>query len=157
MNWIQLLKNEHGVQSIVEKSTEELLNELSQTDDIMEFAKTNEDEFLPICLTELLNEYQKKYDKSKVELIKAAGLDMTYGYQILEGRKRPKREKLLQLAFGFPLTIEETNRLLRAGGVNSLYVRCKRDAICMYCLQQKMTVEECDAHLYQAGEETLMK
>lgn len=57
--------------------------------------------------------------------------DYTYGYQIFDGKKRPKREKLLQLAFGFPLSLDDTNRLLCAGGVNGLYIRCKRDMICI--------------------------
>ena len=82
-------------------------------------------------------------------------MDTTYGYQIFGGRKKSRRDKLLQLAFGFPLTIEETNKLFRAGGMSSLYVRCKRDAICMYCLQQGMKLDECNELLYKAGEETL--
>lgn len=52
-------------------------------------------------------------------------------------------------------TVEEANRMFRAAGVSDLYVRCKRDTICMYCLQQRMTVDECNALLYQAGEDTL--
>ena len=61
---------------------------------------------------------------------------------------------MLQLAFGFPLTVEDANKLFRAGGLNDLYVRCKRDAICMYALQQKMTIDECNDLLYKAGEDT---
>jgi hypothetical protein len=58
------------------------------------------------------------------------------------------------LAIGLPLTVDETNILLRAGGMNSLYIRSKRDAICMYCLQEKKTIDECNEMLYKAGEET---
>jgi hypothetical protein len=38
--------------------------------------------------------------------------------------------------------------------MNSLYIRSKRDAICMYCLQQQKTIDECNEMLYKAGEET---
>lgn len=145
----------HEVLDNVEKSTEELLNELQKAEDVFEFAKENEMELESIFLTELLEQLLEKYQKQKKDIIKEAGLDMTYGYQIFDGRKKPRRDKIIQLAFGFPLTVEETNRLLRAGGVSSLYVRCKRDTICMYCLQQKMTVVCCNDLLYQAGEETL--
>ena len=141
-------------QDNMEKSTEELINELQKADDIFEFAKENEMELESISLTEQLEQFLEKYQKPKKDVIKDAGLDTTYGYQIFDGRKKPRRNKLLQLAFGFPLTVEEANQLFRAGGMSSLYVRCKRDTICMYCLQQRMTVDECNELLYKAGEET---
>lgn len=141
-------------QDNMEKSTEELINELQKADDIFEFAKENEMELESISLTEQLEQFLEKYQKPKKDVIKDAGLDTTYGYQIFDGRKKPRRDKLLQLAFGFPLTVEEANQLFRAGGMSSLYVRCKRDTICMYCLQQRMTVDECNELLYKAGEET---
>ena len=95
-----------------------------------------------------------EYKKSKSDIIRDAGIDTTYGYQIFDGKKKPRRDKLLQLAFGFPLTVEQTNMLLRAGGMSDLYVRSKRDAICMYCLQQRMMVNECNDMLFKAGEDT---
>ena len=140
----------------MEKTTEELLNELKKTEDFFEFAKENEMELESVSLTEQLEQFLEKYNKPKKDVIKDAGLDTTYGYQIFDGRKKPRRDKLLQLAFGFPLTVEEANKLFRAGGMSSLYVRCKRDTICMYCLQQKMTVDECNELLYKAGEETFI-
>ena len=141
-------------QDNMEKSTEELINELQKADDFFEFAKENEMELESISLTEQLEQFLEKYQKPKKDVIKDAGLDTTYGYQIFDGRKKPRRDKLLQLAFGFPLTIEETNQLFRAAGMSSLYVRCKRDTICMYCLQQGMMIDECNELLYKAGEET---
>lgn len=145
----------HEVLDSVEKSTEELLNELSKAEDVFEFARENQMELESYSLTGLLEDLLVKYGKQKKDVIRDSGLDTTYGYQIFDGRKNPRRDKLLQLAFGFPLTVEEANRVFRAAGVSDLYVRCKRDTICMYCLQQKMTVDECNALLYQAGEETL--
>lgn len=142
-------------QDNMEKSTEELLNELQKAEDVFEFAKENEMELESISLTEVLEQFMEKYQKPKKDVIRDAGLDTTYGYQIFDGRKKPRRDKLLQLAFGFPLSIEETNKLFRAGGMSSLYVRCKRDAICMYCLQQGMKLDECNELLYKAGEKTL--
>lgn len=137
------------------KDTEELLNELKETKTISDFTRANEEEFEPLSLIEILSQMLEKYNKAKIDVIKAARIDYTYGYQIFDGKKRPKREKLLQLAFGFPLNLEDTNCLLRAGGVNGLYVRCRRDVICMYFLHKGMSLEECNSYLYQLGEETL--
>ena len=141
----------------MKKSTEELLNELKKSKAIDEFTHVNEGEFEKSSLTEILAQMLEKYKKVRIDVIKAARFDYTYGYQIFDGKKRPKRDKLLQMAFGFPLSLEDVNRLLRAGGVNGLYIRCKRDVICMYCLHKGMTLEECNSYLYQLGEETLME
>ena len=138
----------------MEKSTEELVNELVKAKDVNSFELKNEQELHTVSLTEILEYYLTKYQKSKSETISDAGIDITYGYQIFDGRKKPRRDKLLQLAFGFPLTVDETNVLLRAGGMNSLYVRSRRDAICMYCLQQRKSVDDCNDMLFESGEET---
>lgn len=152
---IDMKQKNHGVLDSMEKSTEELLHELQKAEDVFKFTVVNEEEMEAVSLTEELEQLLKKYQKQKKDVIKDAGMDTTYGYQIFDGRKNPRRDKLIQLAFGFPLTVEEANKVFRAAGVSDLYVRCKRDTICMYCLQQKMTVDECDELLYQAGEETL--
>lgn len=152
---IDMKQKNHGVLDSMEKSTEELLHELQKAEDVFKFTVVNEEEMEAVSLTEELEQLLKKYQKQKKDVIKDAGMDTTYGYQIFDGRKNPRRDKLIQLAFGFPLTVEEANKVFRAAGVSDLYVRCKRDTICMYCLQQKMTVYECDELLYQAGEEML--
>lgn len=141
----------------MEKTTEELLNELKQAKVLGEFITGNEREFEYCSLSEILTQMLEQYKKSRIDVIKAARLDYTYGYQIFDGKKHPRREKLLQLAFGFPLSLEDTNRMLMAGGVSSLYIRNKRDVICMYCLHKGMTLEECNSYLYQLEEETLTK
>ena len=105
-------------------------------------------------LAELLSDLLVKYGLERKEVIKQSRLDNIYAYQIFAGKKNPKREKLIQLAFGFPLTVEDTNNLLQTGGYSTLYIRDKRDAVCMYCLERKMTVEECNGYLYQVGEKT---
>lgn len=138
----------------MEKSTEELVNELQTATDIIKFAEENKDELDAVTLSEQLENFLMEYKKSKSDIIRDAGIDTTYGYQIFDGKKKPRRDKLLQLAFGFPLTVEQTNMLLRAGGMSDLYVRSKRDAICMYCLQQRMMVNECNDMLFKAGEDT---
>lgn len=140
----------------MKKNTAELLNELKKAKLLEEFTSENGEEFESASLPDILAQMLEKYNKTKIEVIKAARLDFTYGYQIFDGKKHPKREKLLQLAFGFPLQLEDTNRVLRAGGVSGLYIRCKRDVICMYCLEKGMSLEECNASLYRQGEETLI-
>ena len=53
----------------MEKTTEELYNELQKADDVFEFAKENEMELESFCLTELLEEYIEKINKVTKEQI----------------------------------------------------------------------------------------
>ena len=105
-------------------------------------------------LTNSLYDLLKKYGVERKEVIKKSRLDNIYAYQIFAGKKHPKREKLIQLAFGFPLTVEDTNVLLQTGGYSALYIRDKRDAVCMYCLERGITLDACNGYLYQVGERT---
>ena len=100
----------------MEKSTEELVNEIKKSKDIFAFVEENKGNLKTNSLIEQLEQFMKEYLKPKKDIIKDAGLDTTYGYQIFDGKKRPRRDKILQLAFGFPLTVDETNILLQAGG-----------------------------------------
>ena len=57
-------QNYHEVSDNVEKSTEELLHELQKAEDVFAFTKENEEEMESISLTELLEQFLKKYEKS---------------------------------------------------------------------------------------------
>lgn len=142
----------------MKKDTRELVNQMISSNDIFEFTHNNEPEFVKYTLNGYLKKLLQNHNKRKMDVIKDSGLDITYAYQIFDGRrKKPDREKLLQLALGFPLTLFETNCLLRIGGVNELYVRTKRDAILMYCLHQGCNLQECNIYLYNMDEVTVPK
>ena len=66
-----------------------------------------------------------------VEVIRRAGLDRTYGHQLFNGTRKPSRDKLMQLAFGLGLTVEETQSLLKEARKSLLYSKILRDAAIM--------------------------
>ncbi len=72
-------------------------------------------------------------------VILRAGLDRVYGHQIFQGIRRPSRDKVIQLAFGFELDPGETQELLRRARYSELYPKIKRDAAILFCLQRKMS------------------
>lgn len=45
--------------------------------------------------------------------LKKAGITEATGYQYFDGKRNPSREKMIALAIGFSLTLEETNELLK--------------------------------------------
>ena len=76
-------------------------------------------------------------------------------YHIFDGTKNPSRDKLIQLALGFPLTLEETQKLLRLGGYAELYVRDSRDAFLMFALEKKYDLSEVNELLYKNQKKTI--
>ena len=137
------------------KDTGFLQKELRKTNDLEQFEEEHNAELCIQSVAEYLNELLIKRDGKKTEIGKRANLDESYMYQIFNGRRNAKRDKLLQIAFGFPLTLEETQRLLRLGGYGELYVRRKRDAYVMFALEKGYDVVQTNALLYEKGVEIL--
>ena len=138
-----------------EKDTNVLQEELRKSDNLDKFEEENLSELYANSVAEYLNELLIKYDGKKPEIGKRANLDEGYMYQIFNGRRNAKRDKLLRLAFGFPLMLDETQRLLRLGGCGELYVRRKRDAYLMFALEKGYDVIQANELLYDKGVEIL--
>lgn len=138
-----------------EKDTKFLQEALRKSGNLDIFEEENDSELCAQSVADYLNELLIKYDGKKPEIGKRANLDEGYMYQIFNGRRNAKRDKLLQLAFGFPLTLEETQRLLRLGGYGELYVRRKRDAYMMFALEKGYDVQQTNELLYEKGVETM--
>lgn len=75
----------------------------------------------------------------KANIIKAADLDRTYGYQILSGKKYASRDKILRLCIAAKFTLEETNRLLSLGSYSRLYSKDRRDVVLAFALNHKLS------------------
>lgn len=136
------------------KSTEYLQSELKHASSLKKFIQENENNFKAKSIPEYLNDMLIKYDMEKSDVVRRSGLSGTYAYQIFDGKKSAGREKLIQLAFGFPLNLEETQRLLRFGGHNELYVKKKREAFIMYALEKGYELDHVNELLYQNDEKT---
>ena len=118
----------------MQKTTDQLMNEIQNSHEIEKFLENNNGEFTeePLCdhLEHLLKE--KKLQNSKV--VARSGLNRIYGYQILSGKRVPSRDKLIALCFGMMLDIDETDDLLKYAGYNPLYARNKRDSIIIFAI-----------------------
>ncbi len=136
-----------------EPLTEELLQELLASPDPLRFADKHRigKRNLPEYLQQLLDE--KGLVRSAV--VREAGINETFGYQIFMGQRNASRDKILQLAFAMGLTLTESNRLLQAAGVNELYCKNRRDAIIIFCLDKGYSLQKTDEELYRFGEETI--
>ena len=107
----------------MEKTTGELMDILRSKPDAAAFVQENADELQNKTVPELLADLLERKQLTRAAVIRAAGLARTYGYQLFDGTYTPTQDKLIQLAFGFQLTVEETQALLKAAGHAVLYPR----------------------------------
>ncbi len=135
--------------------TSELINWLQKENDIKAFVSENRNLIVNKPLVPYLNELLERYQIKKSDVISKAGLTTVYGYQIFDGRREPKRDKIIQLAIGFGLTLDETQRLLRYAGYNSLYPKNRRDVLFIFSINKKLEITEVDNLLYDMGESRL--
>ena len=136
-----------------EPLTDELLQELLDSPTIDQF--TNAHELVTGSLAEYLQRMLDKHGLRRIDVIHAANLNETFGYQVFTGARQAGRDKLLQIAFAMGLTLQETGRLLQAGGANGLYCKNRRDAIIIFCLTHKSSLSEVNEELYRFGEQTI--
>ncbi len=136
------------------KKTEELVNELTASEDIREFLAENDDNLETMSLSEYLQELLDKYDTDKSQVFHRAKMtENNYGYELFRNdSKKPSRDKLIRLCFGFPLTIEEAEKVLRCGKVRPLYPRDQRDAYIMFALKNRYTIDKLNDLLFESGE-----
>ena len=140
----------------MEKSTQELMQMLSLEKDISQYLKNNGAEFLEMPLHVYLAQLLEETGSAKNKVIRRSGLNQIYGYQIFAGTKHPNRDKLLALAFGFPLSITQTQRLRRMGMARELFPRDRRASVIAFSLRQKLSIQQTDDLLYELHLDTLL-
>ena len=123
-------------------STNVLQSRIIKGKDIQAVLNNNSEQFEERTVSDYLIELCEKHGKIPGQVIKKAQLARTYGHQIFSGTRIPSRDKLIQLAFGFELSLDETQKLLKVSGKSVLYAKIKRDAVCIYAISHHMSVME---------------
>lgn len=136
-----------------EPLTEELLEELLTAPDPRRFIDRNQ--VGRRSLSEYLQQLLEEKGMKRADVVRAAGLNETFGYQIFTGARKASRDKVLQLAFALHLSLRETDRLLQAAGVNELYCKNRRDAIIIFAIDKGYSLQKTDEELYRFGEGTI--
>ena len=133
------------------KTTDELRNEICEAKDMDKFLSNNSGEFSFDQIGERLCSLSKEKNMKKADVVARSGLNRIYAYQILVGKKKPSRDKLISFCFGLQLTLDETDKLLLFAGYSQLYARNKRDAIIIFAIQNKKSVFAANEMLYDNG------
>lgn len=102
------------------------------------------------------NDHMIRNQLDTVELIKKSNISSNYFYNIINGDRRPGRDKVLALCIGAGMSYTETNRALKLAGVNELYPKNERDVrIAIFINNGQRDVLTLNIELEEAGLEIL--
>lgn len=141
-----------------QKSTNELLQILNSTEnvsDLYEYSQSEELHTLPSSVHEYLLKHMCDAGITASELIRRSQIQRNYGYQILNGTKKPGRDKIIALCISLALPLDEVQRALAIAQEGTLYPKCRRDSILIFSINQKISVQETNELLYSMDEAPL--
>ena len=121
-------------------STNTLMKRLFEANDLDVYLQGNDSYLQAPDFYTLLKSYCEQREMLPAHVIEQSQIERTYGHQLFNGTRRPSRDKVIQLALGLGLSVDETQRLLRAAGKSPLYPRLKRDAVILYGIQKKLPI-----------------
>ena len=150
-----MLRKREGMRFFMQKDTSEIVKELGLSSDFRTFYQENKEYMVNVSLSELLAQLLESKGLRKAQVIKNAEFSEVYGYQIFSGLRIPERKKLICLAVGMKLNIEETQTLLKCAGYSTLYVKLPFDSVVLYGLCKGLSVVEINELLYEYELETL--
>lgn len=137
------------------KKTDDLRQELMESEDLDRYLSENADTFEAEDCGELLLRIYENAGMSKAELARRSGMSTVFLYQVFSGRRRPSRDRMICLCFGLGCSLEMVQKLFKKSGFSPLYPKVRRDAIIMYALGKGMSLQETNDRLFAENEETL--
>ena len=92
------------------------------------------EDFLDEDIRKFFDELLEETGQKKGEVIRKANLSRTYGYQLMEGRRRGKRDYYLLIALAMSLDLKSTQRMLSVTQCGPLHPLIKRDAAVIFAI-----------------------
>lgn len=128
-----------------------LFKRLFKTSSIKEFVEKNADEMQLQSFSEYITGLCEKKGEVPERIIKRSNIERSFGHQLFKGKKKPSRDTVLQLAFGFEADMDTVQELLKHAGMSALYPRVKRDTAILYCLHNRFSIVETQNVLHEMG------
>lgn len=138
-------------QNVKRIRTSTLLHRLFKAPNLEGFMEGNATAMEIPAFNVYISELCRKMEQVPERVIRQASIERTYGHQLFNGTRKPSRDKVIQLAFGFGLDVDGTQKLLKAAQKNPLYPRIKRDAAILYCISHHIGIVETQSMLNDMG------
>lgn len=137
-------------------STDELMSLIKNTNSLESALDNVSGELDDREFHEYLRDLMESSGISVSELIVRSLLSRSFVYQICSGQRKPGRDIVIRLAIVMKLSVEETQRMLKYAKKGGLYPRVRRDAVIIYCLENKLGLYETDETLCTLSEQQLL-
>ena len=135
--------------------TKELLEKLGNKKSLTAIFDENKSLFSDMSIGEYIAAEIDRRGITKTKVIKASGINKRFFFDILSGKKNPSRRYIIRLFLAMQLNLNDIQWYLRATDYPQLYARNKRDAVIIYCINHKLSVDECNRMLNNVGLENL--
>ena len=130
-------------------TTEELMKVLMEERNLSGFLHSNDTEIGLPAFSEYLEKLRKAKGEPAEKIILRGNIEKSYGHQIFRGTRKPSRDTVLKLAFGFEMDVDDAQKMLRTAGMSMLYPRVLRDAVVIYSLHNHVSVVDTEIILQQ--------
>jgi hypothetical protein len=138
-------------QNVKKTRTSSLLDKLFKTSNLERFIERNGMDMEIPLFHIYISELCQTMGQVPERVIKLASIERTYGHQLFNGTRKPSRDKVIQLAFGFGLGVDDAQKLLKIAQKSLLYPKIKRDAVILYCLNNQKNIIEAQSVLETLG------
>jgi len=135
--------------------TKDLLEELKNKKSLTEIFDENKAMFSNMSIGEYISAEISRRNFTKARIIKASGINKRFFFDILGGKKSPNRRYIIRIFLALQLDLNDVQWYLRATDYPQLYARNKRDAVIIYCINHKLSVDACNKMLNNIGLENL--
>lgn len=138
------------------KSTNDLMSQLASDNcSIDDYLEENREEMIVLEAKAFWEGAIARSGMSKCNIINKADFNYCYFYDIVNGRKIASRDKIIRLMLSMRLTTEDCQKALRISSRSALYPKVQRDALLIYGIENRLTVDQVNQMLAQKGEEIL--
>ncbi|GAP16018.1 hypothetical protein LARV_03813 [Longilinea arvoryzae] len=134
-----------------ESSTSALLHRLFNSNDLENFFECNADAMQTPEFHAYIQNLCGELKLVPEQVIRYSGIERTYGHQLFNGTRKPSRDKVIQLAFGFALDLDGAQRLLQIALKSPLYPKIRRDAAVIFCIDRHKDFWETQSVLHSLG------
>lgn len=129
--------------------TSTIFKNLFKTSDLEQFMQKNSEAVQLQSFNEYITELCIKHGGVPERIIRRANIERSFGHQLFKGTRKPSRDTVLQLAFGFDDGVDTAQELLKHARMSALYPRVKRDAAIIYCLHNHLTIVDTQSVLHE--------
>lgn len=129
-------------------STKELWNRLFQASSIENYFTDNRGICEMQSFSGYITELCENRNEKPAQVLKRCNIERTFGHRLFSGKRNPSRDTVLQLAFAFQMTIDETQQMLKIAHFSYLHPKVPRDAVIAYCLYTGKSLTDTQRDLY---------